>query len=70
MTWTTSSFSKIFVIGGDGNDTININETASTSPVVVNAGNGTDTIHVGGGDYDTNIDAPVTVNGDAVPIRS
>jgi hypothetical protein len=51
--------------GNGGQDTFNINEVDDRADVTLLGGNDTDTFNIGNGDYDTNIDGNVTVDGDA-----
>src|SRR6185295_15355735 len=63
--WTDAQINSIVINAGDGNDDIEVRTLSANEPVTVNAGTGNDSIQVGIGDFDTDLDSNVTVNGDA-----
>jgi acrosin len=62
---SASSDMEIELQGNGGSDTFNINEVDDRADVTLLGGNDTDTFNIGNGDYDTNIDGNVTVDGDS-----
>jgi hypothetical protein len=63
--WTDAQISSIVIEAGDGDDDIEVRTLSSNEPVTVNAGTGDDSVQVGIGDFDTDLDSNVTVNGDS-----
>ncbi|MBC8107558.1 MAG: hypothetical protein H7Z14_13280 [Anaerolineae bacterium] len=62
--YNPADITSIIVQSGDGNDTIFINSIpANVTGVSVEGGTGNDTLTLGGGDLDTNLNAPITFTG-------
>jgi hypothetical protein len=60
-----SSVELLDLVASPNSDTINIENIAANQEITINAGSGNDTIAVGAGDFDNEINGPVSVLGEA-----
>lgn len=64
-TLTFNSIATIILDANDNNNTIDISGLSSSTELTVNGNGGNDTFFVGAGDFDTNIDGALILNGEA-----